>query len=104
MKYFSTLRWALLGLLLAIGSSMTLASAQPRPAGLNPAVYLPLALSGRTNAQPAPTPPPPPAGSLPAALAGTWFSGQLLPRALYDPTTGQWGSANGLGQRYEFAT
>jgi hypothetical protein len=34
---------------------------------------------------------------------GTWFSGQLLPRALYDPTTGRWGSANGLGQLYEFS-
>jgi hypothetical protein len=28
----------------------------------------------------------------------------LLPRALYDPTTGQWGSANGLGQMYEFTS
>lgn len=102
MKLGSTLRWALLGLLLALGFSLPVASAQPRPAGIAPAVYLPLALSGRTNAQPAP-PAPPPAGSLPAALVGTWFSGQLLPRALYDPTTGQWGSANGLGQRYEFA-
>lgn len=102
MKHIATLRWALLGLLLAFGFSITVASAQPRAAEITPAVYLPLALSGRANAQPAPTPPPP-AGSLPAALVGTWFSGQLLPRALYDPTTGQWGSANGLGQRYEFA-
>jgi hypothetical protein len=86
----------LLCLLIAFGVSLSSVYAQAQ----QHAVSLPLILGGGTGSAPTPTPPQ---GSLPAALTGTWFSGQLLPRALYDPTTGQWGSANGLGQMYEFA-
>lgn len=88
------------------------AAAQPRAAAQPNTVYIPLAL-GTTGAaapplpapSPSPTPvPSPPSGTVPTALAGTWFTGALLPRTLYDPSTGQWGSANGLGQTFEFAT
>jgi hypothetical protein len=98
------IRTALLCILVAFSLNLTGVGAQPRAQEQDHALYLPLVRSGAgaapTPAPPAPTPQP---GSLPAALVGTWFSGQLLPRALYDPTTGQWGSANGLGQLYEFA-
>ena len=100
MNRSTYLRATLLCLLLAFGLSLSGAYAQPRAQAQGPAVYLPLLLGGATSTAPTPTPP---LGSLPAALSGTWFSGQLLPRALYDPITGQWGSANGLGQMYEFA-
>jgi hypothetical protein len=85
--------WALL-LLLAGTIGLPGARAEPRVQEQDNLVFLPLA-QGRGNGTP-------PAGSLPATLVGTWFYGQLLPRALYDPATGQWGSANGLGQMYEF--
>jgi hypothetical protein len=91
------LRTTLLCLLIAFGASLSSVYAQAQ----QPVLYLPLILGGGTGTAPTPTPP---LGSLPAPLTGTWFSGQLLPRALYDPTTGQWGSANGLGQMYEFAS
>src|SRR5688500_4798621 len=94
------LRVTLLCILVAIGVSLSSVHAQSRGQEQDYAVYLPL-VSG-APASPAP-PPPRPSSNLPASLVGTWFSGQLLPRALYDPTSGQWGSANGLGQMYEFA-
>src|SRR5687767_3163986 len=102
MNHSTYLRTTLLCLLIAFGVSLSGVYAQPRAQAQVPAVYLPLLLSGARSSVPTPTPTPP-QGSLPAALVGTWFAGQLLPRALYDPTTGQWGSANGLGQMYEFA-
>jgi hypothetical protein len=94
-KLHSALLFALLMFCVTVSSAHAQAPAQAPQA----AVYLPLLLGGAGQA-PAPAPP---AGNLPATLVGSWFSGQLLPRALYDPTSGQWGSANGLGQLYEFA-
>lgn len=58
-------------------------------------VYLPM-----TTRSAAATPPP--TGSLPAALVGTWFSGDMPPSDFYDPTTGRWRDTNGLGQMYSF--
>jgi hypothetical protein len=92
----------LLCILISLGATLSSTQAQPRAQAQRSAVYLPLLLSG-ARATPVPPAPVPPAGSLPASLIGSWFSGQLLPRELYDPTTGQWGSANGLGQQYQFA-
>ncbi len=89
------LRFALLILLIACGASVAGAHAQPRAQAGRFAIYVPVA---RAVGGPAPAP-----GELPAKLVGTWFYGQLLPRELYDPTTGPWGSANGLGQLYTFA-
>jgi hypothetical protein len=91
----SVYMWALLvGLLLAGTIGLPRARAETSVQEQQNRVYLPLVQGHGSGA--------PPAGNLPAALVGTWFYGQLLPRALYDPTTGQWGSANGLGQMYEF--
>ena len=100
MNLSFSLRATLVCLLIAFGLNLSGVYAQPRPQSQGQAVYLPLLLGGATSRTPAPTPTPP-QGSLPTALVGTWFSGQLLPRELYDPTTGQWGNANGLGQMYE---
>lgn len=44
----------------------------------------------------------PPAGTLPAELVGTWFSGSLLNLQLYDRNTGIWSDAGGLGHMYVF--
>jgi hypothetical protein len=100
MNRLKMLHVTLLCVLITLGATLSSAQAQPRGQAQQSAVYLPLLLGG---GHATPPPPPPPAGSLPAALVGSWFSGQLLPRELYDPTTGQWGSANGLGQQYAFA-
>ena len=97
-------------LLLGIVLGLPPAHAQQRDAAQTHPVYLPFAQrSGNSSTPPAPAPgqppapaPSPPARTLPAALVGSWFSGALLPRELYDPATGRWGSANGLGQQYEF--
>ncbi|HEU5102632.1 MAG TPA: hypothetical protein VFU22_26590 [Roseiflexaceae bacterium] len=97
MNCLKMLHATLLCVLIIFGATLSSAQAQPRGQAQQSAVYLPLLLGGAAT-----TTPPPPAGSLPSSLVGSWFSGQLLPRELYDPTTGQWGSANGLGQQYEF--
>jgi hypothetical protein len=98
MKRSSYVHITLLCILAALGVCLSSARAQPRGSEQRYAVYLPMVRSAPAST----VPPPPLPGKLPAALAGTWFSGQLLPRALYDPATGRWGSANGLGQMYEF--
>jgi hypothetical protein len=46
--------------------------------------------------------PPPLAGMLPSKLAGTWYSGVAPLRDFYNPLTGEWRKANGLGQMYHF--
>lgn len=62
--------------------------------------------SATPSSQPTPTAtatqPPPQGDPLPSQMVGLWWTGKLLPRELYDPTTGAWGSTNGLGQMYEF--
>lgn len=58
-------------------------------------VYLPM-----VSVPPGRAAPPPPA--LPASLVGTWYSGQLLNLRLYDPATGIWSDAGGLGHMYVF--
>lgn len=63
-------------------------------------VYLPLIASSRRPSAPTPAPTP---GNLPAALVGTWFSGQLLNLTYYNRDTGVWGSAGGLGHMVVFA-
>ncbi|HMQ35266.1 MAG TPA: hypothetical protein PKD53_31395 [Chloroflexaceae bacterium] len=62
-------------------------------------VYLPLV---QGPGRPA-TPTPPPAGRLPTALAGTWFSGQLLNLNAYNRQTNTWTSAGGLGHTIALA-
>jgi hypothetical protein len=62
-------------------------------------VYLPMLASSGTRPQPT----TPPAGSLPAELAGTWFSGQVLNRQLYNRDTGLWSDPGGLGHMYTFS-
>ncbi len=51
-----------------------------------------------TPTTPAPTPVNPP----PAALVGTWFVGNAPLNDFYNPQTGEWRDANGLGQMYVF--
>lgn len=46
---------------------------------------------------------PLPGDDVPAAVAATWFEGQLLPLNFYDPTNGSWSSPSGMGQMYIFA-
>ena len=89
------LHLALLALLIACGASVAGAHAQPRAQTGQFSLFVPVARAAG-GAAPAP-------GQLPAKLVGSWFYGQLLPRELYDPATGQWGNANGLGQLYTFA-
>lgn len=50
-----------------------------------------------TPTAPAPTNPPP------AALVSTWFAGNAPLNDFYNPQTGEWRDANGLGQMYVFA-
>ena len=78
MNLSFSLRATLVCLLIAFGLNLSGVYAQPRPQSQGQAVYLPLLLGGATSRTPAPTPTPP-QGSLPTALVGTWFSGQLLP-------------------------
>ena len=49
-----------------------------------------------TPTAPAPTNPPP------AALVSTWFAGNAPLNDFYNPQTGEWRDANGLGQMYVF--
>ena len=108
MKLLTTFL-AVLMLMLGVVLHLPPAHAQPRGVTQQHNVFLPLATgNGSSPAPPVPAPsqspaPNPPSGNVPAALAGTWFAGALLPRELYDPASGRWGNANGLGQMYEFA-
>jgi hypothetical protein len=82
-------------------------------------VYLPLVVNtGNNSATATPTPPintpkptvtPPPATTStapvnppPAALVGAWFVGNAPLNDFYNPQTGEWRDANGLGQMYVF--
>jgi hypothetical protein len=83
--------------------SMTLLGAFSARAAENSLIYLPmLAAGGTTNPPTTPPTTPPAAGSLPAELVGTWFSGNMLSLTLYDRTTGMWSDAGGLGHMYVF--
>lgn len=99
---------ALLALLLILGAARLATpgaraqgpAAQPAAASV---VYLPLVGVPPGRPAPAPAPAPaPPQGSLPGQLVGTWYSGQLLNLTLYDPVTGMWSDAGGLGHMYVF--
>jgi len=46
--------------------------------------------------------PIPPVRNLPAALVGTWFSGNAPLNDFYNPQTGEWRDVSGLGQMYVF--
>ena len=59
-------------------------------------IYLPMLAGGGPITQ------PPPPGSLPEELVGTWYSGQLLNRQLYNRDTGLWSDPGGLGHMYVF--
>lgn len=86
--------------------------APARQAESDHVVLLPMVVRAASQSTPPPTtttstPPPTqpaPAGSLPAELAGTWYSGQLLNLSLWDPVNKTWQDAGGLGHTYVFET
>jgi hypothetical protein len=98
---------AIIALLLLLGAGRLGGGARAAQPDALSVVYVPLLASPPappTPAPPTPGPPTPtPPGSLPAELVGTWYSGQLLNLTLYDPTTGIWSGAGGLGHMYTFA-
>jgi hypothetical protein len=59
--------------------------------------FLPLVVG--PSQDPAPNPP---TGNLPAELAGTWFSGQMLSLQMYNRDTNTWSDPGGLGHMYVF--
>lgn len=74
-------------------------------------LYLPLVVKSGNGATPTPennptpaptTPTPTPVNPPPAALVGTWFVGNAPLNDFYNPQTGEWRDANGLGQMYVF--
>jgi hypothetical protein len=86
---------------LAVATISLLGGIGARADGPN-TIYLPLLAGGGAPITQPPPPPPPPGGSLPAELAGTWYSGQLLNRQLYNRDTGLWSDPGGLGHMYVF--
>lgn len=72
----------------------------PTPTATTPAATASPTATATGVATATPTPPP---NSLPAEMVGTWYSGNAPLNDFYNPQTGEWRDANGLGQMYVFA-